>query len=107
MTIRAHHAWQVSEARADEIQGVDGHALGALDASAYRQLIMLLEDTVADVESRAAEVYRKPLADADDRLRRDRPKWALKCEGRAQRARQRAEMAREDNDHACSSPSTG
>jgi hypothetical protein len=96
MTIRAHYAWSVDEARADEIQGHEGDALYALDASAYRQLIMLLEDRVADVESRAAEVYRKPLADA--RGRRAQRRWALDCDARARRARQRAEMARQDND---------
>ncbi|HMF83740.1 MAG TPA: hypothetical protein VKI01_10745 [Acidimicrobiia bacterium] len=100
ITIRAHHVWSIGEARADEIQGVDGDALSALDVSAYRRLIVLLEDTVADLESRAAKVYRKPLANADARLRRDRGRWALDCEARARRACQRAEMARKDNEDA-------
>lgn len=57
MTIRAHHAW-FAEARADRTQGVDGDALAMLDAVGYRKLIVVLEEFVADLESRAADVYR-------------------------------------------------
>lgn len=102
MTLRAHHAWCVSEARTALVQGVDGDALGALDAGGWRALIMVLEELVADVETRAAEIHRsKPLGGGDNpRLRAAEQGQAVACEARARRARQRAEMAREDNERS-------
>jgi hypothetical protein len=95
MSLRAHHAWCVAEARTALIEGVDGDALCALDADGWRALIVVLEDLVADVETRAAEIHRTPI-DGDPRLCAAEQGRALACEARARRARQRAEMTRED-----------
>lgn len=56
IAIRAAHLIAVAEATELVSRGVDGDALGALDATLFRQISALAERVAADLEERAAKM---------------------------------------------------
>jgi hypothetical protein len=84
-----------------ESQDALGDAIGWCDSSHLRaMLVTQLEDMIAELEPRAAELYRKPLKDrqAQARYHKQRERAALAAEEHAARARARAADAQADTD---------
>lgn len=103
LALRAARAFVLSEIDDAEAQGVDGDALGWATAFAesFREIIVMLEEHVTELEHRGAEILRREQSsDVPTHIRRANLKAATAADTRGDRARGRLEEAAEDNRRA-------
>jgi hypothetical protein len=98
LALRGVHAWWLEEIGESEAQGAHADALACTRAAdGYRSLISMLEEFVADMESRAAEMNRRhglvEVGQAAVRWQED----AEAAEQRATHALERRRLAEDDN----------
>jgi hypothetical protein len=100
LLLQAQHLCNVAAAQAAELEGVDGDALGALDASGLRALVVVAERLVADLERRTVALQVKKWLGRRvvPRYRELRQRQVLTALARAASAERRAESAEYDND---------
>jgi hypothetical protein len=98
--LRAHRLNVLGEIGDMESQDALGDAIGWCDAGLLRAMVSQVEDMIAELELRAAELYGKPSKDpeAEAKSRKRWERWALAAEERAARARARAADAQADTD---------
>jgi hypothetical protein len=99
LLLQAQHLCDVAAAQEAELEGVDGDALCALDASGLRALVVVAERLIADLERRTAALHVKERGrHVVPRYRELWQRQALTALTRAASAEQRAESAKYDND---------
>jgi hypothetical protein len=81
-------------------RGVDGDALGWLDASWFRKVIAVLERLTADFEHRASEIWLTEPDDATRETRAFSQRQSLAAEERATHALTRSVEVEQDNEAA-------
>jgi hypothetical protein len=99
LVLHAQHRWCIGEAQAMELAGVDGDALGWLDASGLRDLVVVAERLIAEMEHELAALYRKEQRreQADPCYRALWQRAAFAALARAASAEERAGSAEYDN----------